>query len=67
MNPNDRWNRTLMAVASHLALLVVWYLFVRFGATERNIKVRKNDFRNFQTKKAGNLPAINSAMSAFAP
>ena len=28
---NDRWNRTLMAVASHLALLLVWYLFVKFG------------------------------------
>ena len=29
---NDaRWTRTLMAVASHLALLLVWYLFVKFG------------------------------------
>ncbi|MDQ2928932.1 MAG: ABC transporter permease subunit, partial [Pseudomonadota bacterium] len=27
----DRWNRTLMAVASHLALLVLWYAFVKFG------------------------------------
>ena len=31
MNPNDRWNRPLMAVISHLALLLVWYLFVKFG------------------------------------
>jgi len=31
MNNNERWNRTLMAVASHLALLLVWYLFVKFG------------------------------------
>jgi len=28
---DDRWTRTLMAVLSHLALLLVWYLFVRFG------------------------------------
>ena len=28
---DDRWTRTLMAVASHLALLLVWYLFVKFG------------------------------------
>jgi NitT/TauT family transport system permease protein len=27
----DRWTRTLMAVVSHLALLLVWYLFVKFG------------------------------------
>jgi NitT/TauT family transport system permease protein len=26
-----RWTRTLMAVASHLGLLLVWYLFVKFG------------------------------------
>ena len=28
---DDRWTRTLMAVVSHLALLLVWYLFVKFG------------------------------------
>jgi len=28
---DDRWTRPLMAVLSHLALLLVWYLFVRFG------------------------------------
>src|SRR6187455_761061 len=28
---DDRWTRTLMAVLSHLALLLVWYLFVKFG------------------------------------
>lgn len=28
---NDRWTRTALAVASHLALLLVWYLFVKFG------------------------------------
>jgi len=28
---DDRWTRTLTAVASHLALLLVWYLFVKFG------------------------------------
>ena len=28
---DDRWTRTLMAVASHLALLLVWYVFVKFG------------------------------------
>src|SRR3954447_5756038 len=28
---DDRRTRTLMAVASHLALLLVWYLFVKFG------------------------------------
>ncbi|MEO8079251.1 MAG: ABC transporter permease [Caldimonas sp.] len=27
----DRWTRISMAVASHLALLLVWYLFVKFG------------------------------------
>ena len=27
----ERSTRTLMAVASHLALLLVWYLFVKFG------------------------------------
>ena len=27
----DRWTRTLMAGLSHLALLLVWYLFVKFG------------------------------------
>jgi NitT/TauT family transport system permease protein len=31
MNLDDRWNRPLMAVVSHLALLLVWYLFVKFG------------------------------------
>jgi NitT/TauT family transport system permease protein len=28
---DDRWTRTLMALASHLALLLVWYLFVKYG------------------------------------
>src|SRR3982750_4727567 len=28
---DDRRTRTLMAVLSHLALLLVWYLFVKFG------------------------------------
>ena len=28
---DDRWTRTLMAVVSHLALLLLWYLFVKFG------------------------------------
>ena len=28
---DDRWTRPLMAVLSHLALLLVWYLFVKFG------------------------------------
>jgi NitT/TauT family transport system permease protein len=28
---HDRWTRTAMALASHLALLVLWYLFVKFG------------------------------------
>src|SRR5436305_9672085 len=32
MNPTtDRWPRVAMAVASHLALLALWYAFVRFG------------------------------------
>jgi NitT/TauT family transport system permease protein len=32
MSPlDDRSTRTLTAVASHLALLLVWYLFVKFG------------------------------------
>ena len=29
--PQSRWSRPAMAVASHLALLLVWYLFVKFG------------------------------------
>ncbi|MEO6895009.1 MAG: ABC transporter permease, partial [Caldimonas sp.] len=29
--PPNRWSRPAMAVASHLALLLVWYLFVKFG------------------------------------
>ncbi|MEO7114705.1 MAG: ABC transporter permease, partial [Caldimonas sp.] len=29
--PQNRWSRPSMAVASHLALLLVWYLFVKFG------------------------------------
>lgn len=28
---DDRWTRPAMAVASHLALLLAWYLFVRIG------------------------------------
>jgi NitT/TauT family transport system permease protein len=28
---DDRWTRPLMALLSHLALLLVWYLFVKFG------------------------------------
>ena len=27
----DRWPRMAMAVASHLVLLALWYLFVKFG------------------------------------
>jgi NitT/TauT family transport system permease protein len=29
--PDRRWTRISMAVASHLALLVLWYVFVKFG------------------------------------
>jgi len=31
VNAADRWPRMAMAVASHLALLALWYAFVRFG------------------------------------
>jgi NitT/TauT family transport system permease protein len=33
--PIRRWSRPLMAIASHLALLVIWYLFVKFGQVPR--------------------------------
>ena len=31
MTPHSQRSRVLMAVASHLALLLLWYLFVKFG------------------------------------
>jgi NitT/TauT family transport system permease protein len=33
----DRWKRPTMAVASHLALLLAWYLFVRFGEVPKYV------------------------------
>ena len=51
MNNNERWNRTAMAVASHLALLLVWYLFVKFGDVP---PVRA--FVPFDSLKCGILP-----------
>jgi NitT/TauT family transport system permease protein len=36
MSPSsNRWSRPVMAVTSHLALLLVWYLFVKFGDVPR--------------------------------
>jgi NitT/TauT family transport system permease protein len=49
---DDRWTRTLMAVASHLALLLVWYLFVKFGGVPKFVMPSPGD--TAQTILAGN-------------
>ena len=40
---SDRSTRTLMAVASHLALLAVWYLFVKFGNVPKFVMPAPDD------------------------
>jgi NitT/TauT family transport system permease protein len=40
---DDRWTRTLMAVASHLALLLVWYLFVKLGGVPKFVMPSPGD------------------------
>jgi NitT/TauT family transport system permease protein len=49
---DDRTTRTLMAVASHLALLLVWYLFVRFGDVPKYVMPAPDD--TVRTLLAGN-------------
>src|SRR3954469_23597591 len=49
---DDRTTRTLMAVASHLALLLVWYLFVKFGNVPKFVMPAPDD--TLRTLLAGN-------------
>jgi NitT/TauT family transport system permease protein len=53
MQPSaDRTTRMLMAVASHLALLLLWYLFVKFGNVPKFVMPAPDD--TLKTLVAGN-------------
>jgi hypothetical protein len=60
---DDRTTRTLTAVASHLALLVVWYLFVKFGNVPKFVMPSPDD--TVKTLFAGNYSWwTNTAVTA---
>jgi NitT/TauT family transport system permease protein len=59
----DRSTRMLMAVASHLALLVLWYLFVKFGNVPKFVMPAPDD--TLATLARGNYNWwTNSAVTA---
>ena len=60
---DDRTTRTLTAVASHLALLLVWYLFVKFGQVPKFVMPSPDD--TVKTLFAGNYSWwTNTAVTA---
>ena len=61
---DDRTTRTLTAVASHLALLLVWYLFVKFGQVPKFVMPSPDD--TVRTLFAGNYSWwTNTAVTAI--